>query len=877
MGNYCKTFKEICRLSYRQGIQTRVWSKKYKKSFTIFSRGLTSRRNIEREITCRVYCRNNNFKRWKSYNKSEKVKETGKTKKIQKRNSSNSLNILGGFFLLLFVFLFFFPSYAEEKTSNSTLNESYTKTVEKVYKLEKIEIRGLKYIKPEIIKPLISFKKGAIVVRDDIVSTLKDLYKLGYFREIETYTRYTENGIDLIFVFKELPVVQKIEFEGNEDIPTEDLIQELGIEEKREEVGKALFFSTLGPELTKKLYSPKKGLGRVFSIEEIEQMRKKILKYYEKKGYYKVKVDYYFKGNILVFQIEEGKKAYIKDIIIIGNKQLDEDEIKDVMETKERNIWKLRIHPKLEKEVLYEDIERIRELYLNKGFFEVEVSEPEMQLKKGEEYYIFIKIKEGPRYKLSAIEFKNNSLYTRDEILERFKRDLKIGDYYNGEIIRKIKEEITNKYTELGYLFTRVEDEKILDKQNKLVKVVYNINKGNIYYVNFVNISGNYESRDYVIRRELRFAPGDLFKRKDLFRSQARLYRLGFYNGIGFNPKFRGDNKLDVDVNVQERFTGQISIGAGYSQLTGLSLFASIRKGNFMGTGDTASLSLSIGSQYRNNEISYLHKWAFYRPLDLGFSLYDKYVDYGTFISQKLGFSPSISMEFKEYYRTGVGLTLEKGNIKNIQSEAPLYIQRQAGPYELYSIYWYINRNNLDNPILPTQGSDLSLNIKLGTGTRDFYKLVSSASFIIPDHILWTDFIFSFKFRYGFVRPINKEIPLDEYFFVGGDFTIRGFNYGMAGPYDDALNPLGAENELILNYQLSHPLIEKFLWGYIFVDQGRGFNSFEELKSKIYTSYGLGLKIITPMAPIDIYYGVVANPPPRVGKSRFGFVLGTFF
>jgi len=654
-------------------------------------------------------------------------------------------------------------------------------------------------------------------------------------------------------------------------------MQELGIEEKREEVGQIPFFSTLGPELAQKLQSLKKGLGRVFSIEEIEKLRKKILKYYEKKGYYNAKVSYYFKGNILVFKINEGKKAYIKEIVIIGSKQIDEDEVEDVMETKERNIWKLRFHPRLEKEVLYEDIERIRELYISKGFFEAEVSEPEIQLKNGEEYYIFIKIKEGARYKLSGLEFENNDLFTKDEILERFKRELKIGDFYNGEIIKKIKEEILNKYTELGYLFAKVEDEKILDKKNKLVKVVYKIHKGNVYYVNFVNISGNYESRDYVIRRELRFAPGDLFKRKDLFRSQARLYRLGFYNGIGFNPKFRSEDNLDVDVNVQERFTGQISIGAGYSQLTGLSLFASIKKGNFMGTGDTASISLTLGSQYRNNEISYLHRWAFYKPLDLGFSLYDKYVDYGTFISQKLGFSPSISIEFKEYYRTGVGITLEKGNIKDIQPQTPIYIQRQAGKYDLFSIYWYINRNDVDNPILPTQGSDLTLTLKTGTGTRDFYKLVSKASFIIPDHILWTDFVFSFKIRYGLVRPINKEIPLDEYFFVGGDFTIRGFDYGMAGPYDEALNPLGAENELVLNYQINHPLVEKFLWGYLFVDQGRGFNSFDELKSKIYTSYGAGIKIITPMAPIDIYYGVVSNPPPRVGKSRFGFVLGTFF
>ncbi len=576
-----------------------------------------------------------------------------------------------------------------------------------------------------------------------------------------------------------------------------------------------------------------------------------------------------------MFKIDEGQRAYVKDIVIIGNKHISEDEILDVMETKERNIWKLRFHPRLQKEILYEDIDRIRQLYMDKGFFDVEISPPEIQLKNGEEYYIFIRIKEGDRYKLAGLKFENNDMFTKDEILQKFKKDLKIGDYYNGKLIRKIKQEIIDKYTDLGYLFASVEDEKVLDKKNKLVTVIYRIYKGNIYYVNKVDIYGNYESRDYVIRRELRFAPGDLFKRKDILRSQSRLYKLGFYDMVGFNPKFRGNNKLDVETHVQERFTGQISIGAGYSQLTGFSLFASIKKANFMGTGDTLGLSLTIGSQYRNNSISYIHRWAFYKPIDLGFNLYESFVDYTTFSAEKLGFSPTVSMEFNEYWRTGIGITLEKGNYKDVSDFAPYYVKRQAGKYELYSIYWFINRNDVDNPILPTQGTDFTLTLKTGTGTRDFYKAVFSGTAFIPDHLFWTDFVLSFKTRFGFVRKINKEIPLDEYFFVGGDFTVRGFDYGMAGPYDSALNPLGAENELVFNLQFNHPLVKRFLWWYVFTDSGSGFNHFDKLK--MYNSVGAGLKIVTPMAPIDIYYGKVLNAPPGVSDSRIGFVLGTFF
>jgi len=654
-------------------------------------------------------------------------------------------------------------------------------------------------------------------------------------------------------------------------------MQVLGIQTKeRLESGGAIPFSTLGPELAEKMASIRRGLGRVFSIDEINKMVKAIKNKYEKEGFYNVKVSYYFKGNTLVFKIDEGQRAYVKKIKIIGNKQLDEDEIKGVMETKERSVWKLRFHPRLQKDVLLEDIERIRELYINKGFFEVQVSKPEIQLKNGEEYYITIRITEGPRYRLSGIEFKNNKYYTRDELLDKFKEDLKIGDYYNGEIIEKLKKEILDKYTDLGFIFAMIYVEKILDKENKKVKVVYDIQPGEIFYVDKINISGNYESRDYVIRRELRFAPGDLFRRQDLYRSQSRLYGLGFYNMISFDPYIKKEGILDVDVKVQERFTGQISVGAGYSQLTGLSFFLSLRKGNFLGTGDTASISLTLGTTYRNNQISYIHRWAFYKPVNLGLSLYDRYVDYTTFVSVRRGFSPSLSWELSEYWRAGTGITLEKVKYKDITEDAPQRIKDQAGSYSMFSTYLNFTRSDVDNPILPTRGSNFSITFKVGFGSRGFYKTSFSYSRFIPDRLFYTDWVLSFKARYGFVEKRKDKIPLDEYFFVGGDFSIRGFDYGMAGPHDTNYDPIGAKRQIVLNLQASHPLAERFLWGYIFTDMGKGYNSGSPF-SDFYYSAGVGLKIVTPMAPIDIYYGKVLNPPPGVGSSRIGFVLGTFF
>ena len=768
--------------------------------------------------------------------------------------------------------------FSTANAQDLSLENQNDQQIQKVYKLHAIHIKGLKFVDPEIIKPIIPFGKGAIVTRDKLAQTLRELYKLGYFRDIEAYTQYTENGVDLIFVFEELPVVQKIEFEGNHEISSEDLLQALGIQtQQRMESGGILPMTSIGPELAEKLASLKKGLGRVFSIDEIKRMEMIIKKKYQKEGYYNVKVSFYFKGNTLVFKIDEGERAYVDKIIIEGNKQIPTDEILDVMETKQRNIWKLRFKPSLDKDVLYDDIERIRDFYIKKGFFDVDISEPIVELKDGERYIIKIKIKEGPRYKLTDIVFKNNLYYTDDELLERFKKDLKIGDYYNGEIIERIKKYILDKYSELGFIFASAPINKILDREHKTVKVVYNIEPGEIFYVDKIDITGNYESRDYVIRRELRFSPGDLLERQKLFRSQSRLYRLGFYNSVGFEPKIKEDNKLDVDVKVSERFTGQISFGAGYSQLTGFSLFAAIKKANFMGTGDTIGLSLTIGSDYRNNSISYLHRWAFYKPVDLGIDLYDRYVDYTSFVSEKKGISPTISYEISEYWRTGFGIGYQAGKFKDIDNDAPIRIQDQAGSYSIFSIFWNFNRNSVDNPILPTKGSDFNVGFKVGFGNRGYYKTYISYAFFLPDNIFYTDWVLSAKARYGAIKAMKSKILLDELFFVGGDFSVRGFDYGMGGPYDKKKKePLGSKQQLVFNLQLNHPIAEKFLWGYGFVDIGKGYNAGNPFRH-MYYSVGLGLKLITPMAPIDIYYGKVLNAPDGVSDSRFGFVLGTFF
>jgi len=256
------------------------------------------------------------------------------------------------------------------------------------------------------------------------------------------------------------------------------------------------------------------------------------------------------------------------------------------------------------------------------------------------------------------------------------------------------------------------------------MSVTLKVYEGKPVYVRKVKIKGNYETRDYVIRRELRVQEQEIILKKGIKRSQSRILNLGYYEDVQIQPFPAGEDKWDLLVKIRERFTGQFSVGLSYNEITKLSAFVSLKKGNFLGTGDIVGLSVSYGAQYKDNSISYTDKWFLNRPVE------------GSYTS--LSYTVAV-------------------------------------------------------PILG--------------GTEKFHKVVMTGSKFIKDTYFDTGFVFSSKVTVGFVEPYGgEEVPLDERFFVGGDFTIRGYDYGMAGVVDQNNDPIGSTKELILNFELNYKL-----------------------------------------------------------------------
>ncbi len=759
--------------------------------------------------------------------------------------------------------------------------------------IEKVIIQGNKYINDEVIKGLINIKEGSTYSTERVREAIRRLFRTGLFKKVEVYQEDEDKDgkYELIFKVEDLPVIYKIEFEGNDEIEDDELKEFLGIETElgEVEVEESIQTYTSSPAIEERLAILKKlKLGRILTFKEIEEFRKRIEDFYHRRGFPEAQVSYKLipkKGaSKLVFIIREGAKSYVEDIEIKGNKAFSDRKIKKHMELKEKNILLLRWDAPFSEELLKEDIERIKEFYKSEGFLEVQVDYK--IVKKGAANKIIIQIKEGPRYKLGKVKLKGNKLYAYSElvgkILEKNKRK---GGYYRREVIEKLKQNIKDRYAEIGYLNVQTEEKENIDTEKKLVNIILNIHEGKPVYVDKIEIRGNYETRDYVIRREMRAQEHELAIKKDIERSRTRIMNLGYYEDVLIQPIPKSYAKWDLLVKIRERFTGQFSVGLSYNEITGLAGFIELRKGNFRGTGDIAGISLSYGSQYRNNSLSYTKKWFLKKPMDLDTSIFDRRIEYDTYTVTRTGISLALSKEFWEYWRFSVGTSLQKVKYSDISDQAVTYIKEQAGTRDLRKFFVSVRRDTRDWYLLPSKGSLFRATASTGLGilggTEEFYKLELEGAKYFSDTYFDTGFILSLKGEVGFVESFgNKRVPLDERFFVGGDFSIRGYQYGYAGPLDpNTKDPIGAKKKLVMSVEALYPLYKKMFYFATFFDYGLGADNWSDFKLKNFRGgYGIGLRVITPFAPIRIDWAFKTKKVPGdTNRSRVHFVLGTFF
>jgi outer membrane protein insertion porin family len=753
-----------------------------------------------------------------------------------------------------------------------------------------LKVEENRYLTEEQVLKALGLKKGLVYSPDLIYRSVKDGYLKGFFEKISIYRHENRNGVRLLVKVKDLPVVYDIEFVGNKELSDEELRRALGIPKNPEKFIQEQLKGISGPALEEKLkFLRSLPVGRPLTSAEIEKLVEKIKIKYALEGYPNVKVTYRVvpvKGaSKLVFYIKEGSPEYVDRIIFRGLKGIDPDELKDVMVLKERSILAFRFHPPFSEQILKDDLKRIEEYLHSKGYLEAKVVGYKIKKIDKEWVDVIIDLEEGPRYEISKVVLRGNTYFGYKELTKEFFRYLKHeGFYYDRELVEFLKKYILNKYKDLGLYATTVEIRTVPNKKTKTVELLVLIHESGPVYNRWTEIRGNYETRDYVIRRELELHEGDLVTRERVKWSKIWLNRLGYFSWVSVRPELLTPEYAKTEVDVKERFTGQFSVGLGYSETTGISGFISVRKGNFLGTGDIIGLTASWGEYARNYSFSYTRKWFLHEPQDLTFSAYNSYNDYDTYNISRKGLSVTLVRRFWHFWRWTVGTDFQSIKYTDVSPDASIYVKEMAQFNSATILRLGVERDTRDSYIFPSSGSYLGVFNRFGGflgGDEKFEKLTVQGSIYKSDPFFMHGTVFSARAQAGFITPWGGKsvVPIDERFFVGGAYTIRGYRYGYAGPLDpNTGDPIGARKMFVVDLEADYPVKKDLFYVAGFFDFGNGAETWGGLVKDIKAGAGFGIRFITPMAPIKIDFAWKLKKVPGDGsRFRIHLTIGSFF
>jgi len=702
------------------------------------------------------------------------------------------------------------------------------------------------------------------VVREDI----KALYSLGYFEDIVVQADIFEGGLKLSFVLQEKPSIQSIKIVGAKKLAPDKVKGKIDLVE-----------------------------GAIVPPGALTKNADKIHLFYEEEGYYQARVE----GReerispqevTVTFEIVEGDKFDVGEIRIVGNKYLKEKDIKGKLQTSELYLW--FFGGTLKREELRRDLDRIRAYYLDNGFLDIAVEEPEIEINEAKRRLrVVIRVEEGPQYRIGNLTVKGNSLFP--EAVIRGQIRTQTGGIFSREMLQGDVVAITDRYAERGYLFADVAPITDIRRTDYIVDVALEITEGRQAFINRIEIAGNARTRDKVVRRELQLIEGDVFNSALLQASRRNLEGLGYFEEVKLETR-RGtaEDKVDVVVELKEKPTGAFSIGGGFSSTDGLIGMVSLSQSNLFGYGKRAIASAQLGTQASRFNLVYsdAHLWDSNVLFEVrGFKTDTNYQNNQGFNTDTTGGVFSLGHHLFERVFGYVSYTIEDVLIKDVTANAPFLVQQQAaenGGWSLTSaVGASVLRDTRDSFLEPTRGNRTRLAATYAGGylggDNNFTKYSVESSQYWP---VWWKLVFNLRgtFWYGDSFGDTPQLPVQERFFLGGANTIRGFRNFTISPTDPAGGDglTGGNKAFFVNTELIFPLAEAMrMRGVVFFDIGNNLDERDSLEN-LFTRQarygtGVGIRFNSPLGAIRLDWGFNLNQRPNEKLQVLHFTAGASF
>ena len=715
-----------------------------------------------------------------------------------------------------------------------------------------IVFTGNRRIEDSALYNILSSTKGTLFDKKNFSEDIKAIYRMGYFRDVKASITNTPEGKVITFVLEEMPRITDIEIKGDDDIDREDIEGVIIIE-------------------TRQMLDESKIKSSAENIKEL----------YRSKGYLNADVSYKIEEDEeavrVIFTIVENRKLLIKEISFEGNRVYTDKELKDMIDTSEWGIFSfITDSGLLDENKLNLDITKLTAFYLNNGYINAQVGEPDIRNDK-KWIYITIPVIEGKQFMVGEVKITGDLLATpRSDLLKKLKINKK--DFFDREAIVTDIDYLTEVCNNEGYAYANVVPQTMPHEEKQKVDVTFTIEKGSLVYINVISIMGNTKTRDKVIRRELDVIEGDLYNRNNLSASYMKLNRLRYFEEINFQTeKGPREDLMDINVQIKEQPTGMFSIGAGYSAQDKAVIMTQVSQRNLFGRGQTLGLNAYVGARKTNYEISFTEPWLFDIPLWSKFDVWNMAREYDSYDLDTMGFEVTLGYPLWERIIGYAGYKLTSDNVKNVLDTASTYIQEQEGDITSSGMTLTLSRDTSDDIIFPSRGSKNKVSVEhTGTifqGDTSFTKYLASSSWFFP---LPLDSAFGIRGRIGFAHGNEgKEIPIYERFYLGGINSLRGLR--EVGPKDPETDDvIGGETMLNFNAEIVFPLIKDAgLRGVMFFDTGNAWENGYHLDDMRKTA-GLGIRWNSPMGPLRLEWGHVLDRKEDEPASRWEFTIGMF-
>ena len=754
--------------------------------------------------------------------------------------------------------------------------------------VQDIRVDGIQRTEAGTVFSYLPVKVGETMTDEKAAQAIRALYATGFFKDVRIEI---DRGV-VVVVIEERPAIAQIDFVGLKEFDKEQIIKGL------KDAGFAVSNS--------------------FDRSMLERAEQELKRQYLSRGLYSVTVTTTVtpleRNRVAInFNIDEGAAARIKQVNIVGAKSFKEKDLQAQFQLSTTGwlSWYTK-NDQYSRQKLSADLESLRSFYLNRGFLEFNIDSTQVSISPDKkDIYITVAITEGERYIVSSVKLSGELILPEEEFRKSMK--IKAGDVFSREQLNESTKSISDKLSAKGYAFANVNAAPEVDKEKRQVAFTVFVDPGKRAYVRRVNVTGNSKTRDEVVRQEIRQMEGGWYDDERVKLSKQRIDKTDYFSEVTVEtPPVPGTtDQIDVNFNVAEKNTGNVSLGLGYSQYEGVVISGSIAQSNIFGSGKYASLQLSTGKINRIFSIGYTNPYFTVDGISQGFDIYHKRSEPSkaklgyAYATESTGGGIRFGIPIGEKQSLNFGAAIDYTDV-TVDMNDPL----TPTQYKRFNNTYCGGSNSCANTTLPltaswvSDGKDSVINPTTGAYQKLAFEISPAGdlkyfktSYQHQRYFALTkNLTLMVNGEFGYAKGLSgQDVPFYKNFVAGGGSSVRGYETASLGPYEIVPGykdeqRLGGTRRFVFNVELMTPVpgLEKMLKAGPFFDAGQVWADHNDMaktcvqgvicdQGPIRMSTGIAAAWASPLGPLKFSVGFPLNDQKSDKIQNFQFQMGQTF